>query len=447
MANSYSNSTVMALTLESIYKPMNGFFLNLYKTGVESPVFFKFDKFGSLISDDDFTGANPTEETGIALERYSDLVNRLPIEDDDGLNILFSTNLIDDIYYYRLLNASIPFASDTDPNKEDIINAVSKTIADAKKEFEQLSLAREGIPTYFRASYAAPNNWYDRTNKEIWTNHLFQAAEPASTPVNNNPKFQLWKLKVDDAILQNVLPVKNITDPVKPAELYDRVLLMKKNPALSIPAIAATRSVHESMSPAAHLTTAADRTSAINVRDHRSGQAITEVRDHRNGSSAATGNFTIHNTLQKTILKLGWKQRYVVNQYIKENAPTQPATTNDITISFDYCKVDIRRPWLFNTFLSNDSWFVPGMSKGQLSSLNTTDNISVLPIAFVAIKNLSIEANWSDTDIAHSQEATDFGPFEVNGGIINNKLSHEGIQIIGWVLQKLPDLPPHDPPQ
>jgi hypothetical protein len=88
------------------------------------------------------------------------------------------------------------------------------------------------------------------------------------------------------------------------------------------------------------------------------------------------------------------------------------------------------------------------MTKGQLTTDdNSGGNIPVLPIAFVAIKELSIEANWSETDIEISKNATDFGPFEVDSQIINNKLSHEGIQIIGWLLQKMPDLPPNDPPQ
>ena len=73
--------------------------------------------------------------------------------------------------------------------------------------------------------------------------------------------------------------------------------------------------------------------------------------------------------------------------------------------------------------------------------------ISSLPIGFVVVKNLSIEANWSDLDKKLSGEITDFGPFAVRSEIINNKLSFDGIQIIGWLLQQLPDLPPNNPPQ
>jgi hypothetical protein len=60
---------------------------------------------------------------------------------------------------------------------------------------------------------------------------------------------------------------------------------------------------------------------------------------------------------------------------------------------------------------------------------------------------LAQNANWYE-DVANASIATDFGPFKVTAGIVNNelKLSHPGLQIIGWVLQKMPDLPPNDPP-
>jgi hypothetical protein len=74
-------------------------------------------------------------------------------------------------------------------------------------------------------------------------------------------------------------------------------------------------------------------------------------------------------------------------------------------------------------------------------------NLTALPIGFIAIRNLSIEANWSKVDIEASKNATDFGPFEVSTEIINNKLSHEGIQVLAYQLQRMVELPPNDPPQ
>lgn len=428
----------MALTLDSIYKPINDFFLNLYKTDEDSPVFFKFDQFGSS---QDFSDPN-NPNSDVVLERFSDLVNRLPIEQDDDVNIIFSGNLLDDTYFYQILNASIPFAKDTDPNKEEIINAVSKIIADAKMEFDKSSLARQGMPSYFRASYANPEQWYNKSNTDDWTSHVFNASETTESLVKDSPKSQLWKLKLNDTVLKQILPVNEV-EPVKANDLFNHVVLMKTNPNFLKVATATTTINPANLALKTSFNRRIDKT--VELKNLKANRFGSENIDHQTVLPIKE-NFTLQDNIKQTVATLDLKQRYYVNRFIKENAPTQPATTDKISISFDYCKVDIRRPWLFSTLFHNRSWFVPNTKKGELSASDTGGNISLLPIGFVAIKNLSIEANWSDLDKTNSKTATDFGPFEVDSEIVNNKLSHEGIQIIGWVLQKMPDLPPNDAP-
>jgi hypothetical protein len=162
---------------------------------------------------------------------------------------------------------------------------------------------------------------------------------------------------------------------------------------------------------------------------------------------AITPDYTLPLDVLQTSSKLELKEKIALTTYIKENAPTQQVTTNGISISFDYCIVNIRRPWLEDAFLSSNNWYVPGLTKGQLSSSDNTGNLPALPVGFIAIRNLNIEAQWTDQDIVNSRNATDFGPFEVRFNSMTNKLSHDGIQIIGWMLQKMPDLPPNNPPQ
>ncbi|MEH6407504.1 MAG: hypothetical protein V7767_09500, partial [Leeuwenhoekiella sp.] len=118
--------------------------------------------------------------------------------------------------------------------------------------------------------------------------------------------------------------------------------------------------------------------------------------------------------------------------------------TNSVNISFEYCVVEIKRHW-FNKTLCNliTSWYIPGLKKG---SLNNPDigGLSYLPIAFVAVKKLKITANWAGADKESLEQATSFGPFDVKSNIEEKgSLIQEGIQVIGWMLQKLPDLPPN----
>jgi hypothetical protein len=139
------------------------------------------------------------------------------------------------------------------------------------------------------------------------------------------------------------------------------------------------------------------------------------------------------------------KNRLLVSQYIKTQAPTEPVSASSFSISFKYCVIDVDRPWLKTSFINDKSWFIPTAKKGELSGEDPNGGtLTLLPIAFIAIKELNIEANWSSTDIEISKFATDFGPFQVDTEILNNKLSHQGIQIVGWMVQKMPDLPPND---
>ena len=87
---------------------------------------------------------------------------------------------------------------------------------------------------------------------------------------------------------------------------------------------------------------------------------------------------------------------------------------------------------------------MPGIAKGEATAPGP-GNLPLLPVSFLAIKNLVVEADWGDADIAISQKVTDFGPFKVGAKIENNKLSHAGLQIVGWMLQRMPALPPRDP--
>ena len=99
-----------------------------------------------------------------------------------------------------------------------------------------------------------------------------------------------------------------------------------------------------------------------------------------------------------------------------------------------------------DAFVNDRSWCVPGVAKGQFTSPDRFGaTIPLLPIAALAVRNLNISGNWTTDDVSTAAMATDFGPFKVDGGIVNNSLSHAGIQVVGWLMQRMPPLPPNDP--
>jgi len=120
--------------------------------------------------------------------------------------------------------------------------------------------------------------------------------------------------------------------------------------------------------------------------------------------------------------------------------PTAPAPDNTISISFDYGKVDITRPWFFEPFIQDNSCYIPGKYQGQLTTFNdTTTNLTSMPVGLIVIKNLLIQGQSlaSGSPVV----AATFGPFLV-GTQRGNQLQNPEIQVIGWMLEKLPALPP-----
>jgi hypothetical protein len=433
----------MSLSLDSIHQPLNDFFLNHFKTDAGSPVVFRFDKFGSVISDADFIDPNLPDlgySANLATEKFSDLVNRVPIEDPDGLNIFISQAQIDQIYE-GLLGPALPFIRQgaDDQTKESIRTSFESLKSGAVRLFETInSESSTGLHFAFKPSLASPRDWYDKTKKDNWTTHSFNITEPAtSTPVDNSPRFQLWRKKIDDATMAQLVPSAANAQLAEPARLATTLLVAHPTrPVQTTPSVvnAAFRSASPLMMARFNPVTAA-RVAPTNISADRAPANTAAVR------------FDLGKVYLRQARTIPVNENIAVLQYIKCNAPTQPATTNNISVSFDYCVVNISRPWYRQGFVNDTSWFIPNKTKGELTApVDHGANLILLPVAAVAIKNLRIQAQWPAADIASSQEATEFGPFKVDSGIVNNTLSHEGIQIIGWLLERMPNLPPNDSP-
>ena len=137
-------------------------------------------------------------------------------------------------------------------------------------------------------------------------------------------------------------------------------------------------------------------------------------------------------------------------------------STKDIQISFRCCRVNFNRPWLLKSLLEITGWTLPGQSIGSLSNGTLQDNngtFPLLPIGFIAIRDLKIRANWGqvDRDIAAkavaSENAIGFGPFALSGHYAESGKGYQssfdgvtitspGLQILGWLNLLIPCAPP-----
>jgi hypothetical protein len=434
----------MALSLESIYKPLNDFFLNRFGTTPDSPVCFRFDKINSDLSDADCIDPQlppPGYSPALAIERWSTFVNGIPVEEPDGISVMFTNNSIDALYGLRLLGAALPYlAPGTDEAARNAaIGSFSVLKENALKQWTQIN--RESLLTLgddFKPSLASPENWYDKTNSTIWTSQTFQISEPTAAPPSG-PRPDLWRLKIDDATLKTVAAQPD-PPPTAPAFAFKRALL-----AADVHNVAAASAVHAAATPMLGHKSLLHAVGAVGV-----GVAAISQLHHGDGVAGviapAVATFALHDEVQRQFQTLNLPQRRILNQYIVTEAPTKPTTTPSVSITFEFCLIRITRPWFVDAFVNDRSWCLPGTTKGQLTAPDKFGaTLPLLPIAAVAVRNLKISGNWTTDDVSTAAVATDFGPFKVDSGIVNNSLSHAGIQVVGWLLQHMPPLPPNDP--
>jgi hypothetical protein len=455
LARIHEEEKHMALSLESIHQPLTDFFLEQYKTDPGSRIMFRFDKFGSVVDDDDFMFPDHPELgyfPARAREMFSELVNDIPIDNGDGVNILLSGDQFDNTYFLRLLNPAIPniAASGDAATQQAIIQAFGAIKLEAMKAWAAVNLtSTTGAKKPAKLCLATPENWYDKSNNDIWTSHSVQVTA-TSTTFNTGGSTGLWKLKLSDAAMSEILQLpaaqvavlgeSELNIPARILELQAPQLEPPKQPMTLggvEPMIQLAAETRATQFDATQVTTPDIRTAATGIAVRRRAEELEAGEDVP---------VRLHDTYLRQYKGLDVNQRIRVRRYIDDNTPTQPVETTSISISFDYCLVKIDRDWYLDTFVNDRSWCIPTMRKGELTSSGPAGNVPLLPIGFVAIRNLNIQASWTAEDLANAAHATGFGPFKVEVDTQNNKLTHPGLQIIGWVLQKMPDLPPNDYP-
>jgi hypothetical protein len=397
----------VGLLTQSLLQPLQAWIKTEFGTPPGAQVVFRFDRFGVTLTDEDFMlPGNP--EMGIspemAIERFSDLVNRAPVGVDGGDEVTFSEIDVDTSYYFRLVNPSEPFlpASLKGTAREHRIIAFNMLKAEAMKLWETQGLASvSGQIREFRPSTPAPINWYDSRGTTGWQPRTFTIAGSDQTPAAAALK---WRMSPDDAQIGKAiqLPADEVRRLPAADVLRRAARLQRGDPVASAQLVAAPARLAR----------------------------------------------PILRTLPADLIKVPVADRVLAKRRLLEDAPVRATTTSSsTTIAFDACLVRIDRPWMFWPFLVDATWDVPGIARGGVTQPNTIGALTWLPIGMLVIHNLMIRSNWSAQDVEASATATSFGPFDIAGKITNGVLSAPpGLQVIGWQLQQLPALPPNDEP-
>jgi len=164
--------------------------------------------------------------------------------------------------------------------------------------------------------------------------------------------------------------------------------------------------------------------------------------DERDPSAWTRQTFAIHDATENVPVKPSAIDTFLGIFREKGKRGTR-AGVNTVSITFDFCLVRVDRPWLHRAFLDDASWMIPGTGRGALST-NDGHGLPALPVGFVALRNLRIEAPWTPEDITALEHSVQFGPFNFESNVVDGAITHAGIQVIGWLLEDVSDLPPVD---
>jgi hypothetical protein len=429
----------MAISLDAIYQPVNKFFLQKFGQGDGASVFFRFAELPVKFYDSDFVVLQHPEwgpSPALATEQLSDVVDKVTRLDPNGHGVWLDPPRISDLYHDEILGPSLPFipaGADADA-KQAVIDTFSQIKSDAVSRWENCkaaSLINNG--TEFRPSSATPHDWWNPADPDVWTPQEFQ-IQGAATVTPGQPPNQLLRMKISDSVLRPILlsHVDPVAVPVTSPVVATNRMTLSQPATLSEP----TRMMARPMF-AATLAGAPPRPQVAMIRPTM--EAATVV----NAPSAPS--VAMHTELIARSYAMPVSQRIEMQSMLSQNAPTQAVDVTDVTISFDYCLVTVARPWIQTSFLDNKSWFISGQRKGSLSA-NDGHGVPALPAGLIALKNLRIKGPWTPADISNLEQSDQFGPFLIDSKVVDGAIGHAGIQIVGWILQDVPDLPPVDDP-
>nr|AUN36856.1 hypothetical protein [uncultured bacterium] len=407
----------MPVDLANLMQNVHDYFLNLYSvhddTG-DRRTFVAFERIGLTIPLSQFKRS--PEDTAfspdVAAERVAAIVNSMTGISADAFG---DTPMKVDDFYDMLLIGATPRTGD-----EPALRFFADLLAQAKKDFSWAVRASMflGGPQFHQVQ-TTPSDWFDADTMGNWT--LYQSSidspqaprAPGLAPLSL--KVATWKLDLDLSTIMNGLRVSPlIRSKVDPTMRR----IVSEDPALT--------------------GSARQRRAAAAARAMAVAPGGAPTKRARSAVTLFAGSH----------IDLGSK--FILEREIAKEVPTEKVSSDSFKMSFQYCMVKVDRPWLYQPFLQNQSWYVPGHRSGTFSDGRVQDNsgqFPAMPVAFIAIKDLSITANWSIKDADKAQAAAGLGPFSLAGSTFNGTtLSSTDIQIIGWICTILPTLPPATDP-
>lgn len=366
----------------------------------------------------------------LAIEQISALANVIPSISGDVF--VRTGKSVDDFYNMLLIGSRfIP----TEDAPDDLLFTTLK--AQAMREFEPMLGSLLMPMTQFHPAYATPGTWFDGAATANWTSYTGGSGQTPPRP-GWNEMLKAERHSAESAVArpqtdeptaarpQNQTPAGGWGWRVAPAE----VAPVLTNPHL-LGKLERTNQglrVIQSTPPAAKANGSSSSAKRPDVDDQTAGVAAPASLRRPAQDAARIAN-------------------------IASIMPGRPIGSSSLSIAFQYCLATVERPWLSQAFLVTRGWEVPGYHIGEFSSGTADGNhglFPALPVAAIVVKDLRISSNWSSAEAVMVQQAIALGPFSLAGrsfDAASSSVFNGGVQIIGWICQVMPLLPPGgDPP-
>ena len=458
----------MSLNPNTLMQSVYDFFNDNYNaTNHDANVktFFCFEGIGQPLFESDFkiNASDPNYSEAVALEKFSEIVNTIPLLDSQ--KYIPTGNKIEE-FYEILVNGMLPSLASND---NATFFEMEKSLALKRMMNTVGSMNGEGMP--FRRSFPTPKNWYDKNLRSSWAVHTFNSGNVKqndnsnyfklkSPLLNQNLSESLWKISPDivisNAILQRFSPLEEVktavveeplplilnfnafeNSPVKSFNSNENLNFQKQQGNLKLTFLNAsilkkinTESIVTELLPIERLNLPVEQPDISEIHSKLLSASINE------------------SLLNSDYRKISMSERFSVNRFVFDNSTPIDTPTESFSITFNYCYVQIDRPWIYSPLLYQKRWYIPSFYAGELSTgfLDTT-NVGLfpaLPIAFIVISDLSISGTWSNTDVETINNSNSFGPFSLIDKTFNDNktsLNCSGMQIVGWINQLMPKCP------
>ncbi|MGC1310503.1 MAG: hypothetical protein WA885_25000, partial [Phormidesmis sp.] len=486
-------TAVMLENITNLMQTVYQHFLDLYKQDEpSSEVFLAFEPIGWDIDPDSYK-LNPSDLDFFpakATEKLTELTDDIPAIDADVFRR--TDKSVEETYGSFILYGGTPGTNDQ--GEVDLFNHLKAT---SKQKFEDTKIGKLGqMGIQYRPAYADPQDWYDPAQTNNWTTYTYKMSaeqttsqgKPSETKVPTKPSkgvFQpaihRWQWQVLPQDLAPVLIQPQIIKQVSlDPSLVDKAIKAGANKPIAAQVIDpklkfsknlnTIRNSNAQFSNAQFSKRSVAKPVALNMTLSEkmvSKAVLSEVATAQVNVQSPTVNAEVRpvkqmiapvvlDSIRQQIIKPQTPVAPVASAAVQastkaillDSTYTQAVESNQLQLSFQYCLVRVQRPWLSHSLLQTKGWYVPGYEAGEFSN-GTLDNkglFPALPISFIVVKDLTI-SGWSQSEFKHVEKAMALGPFS----LIDRKLSEQsltwrGMQVIGWISQVMPFMPPLSDP-